>query len=333
MAHELRLPTPKIVPTTFLSLAEMRVRASAEPKGWLLENIIPAAGVTLLVAPAYAGKSRWLAAVSVAVATGQPFCGRTTKQGRVLWLYLEHRITDLVENLDGAMRGLGVTADPDIGLMDLPRGFDLESTAQLAPIVALIEQSNPILVIVDSLRRAGSHEENDSDDVKAVCARLDRMAGNRLAVVGIQHSGLDGYRPRGSGDWEAGTDSCINLRPDFKKPDRLTVKTRHHSAGPDTLLLTVNHSKDPARLVYAARQPVRLAGSSEGNTPLENAIVALVREFPGQSTKALGALLRKKKIQHANGSVSPSCARLVERGVLRTEDGQRGATLHFLDAV
>ena len=66
----------------------------AEPEEahrWLLDGILPTAGLSLLVSKPKVGKSTWARCLAVAVARGDEFMGRATVKGPVLYLALEEK--------------------------------------------------------------------------------------------------------------------------------------------------------------------------------------------------------------------------------------------------
>ena len=62
-----------------------------EPVRWLVEDVMPAGGSSLLVAPPKAGKTTAARCLAVAVARGLSWLGRECDRGPVLYLALEER--------------------------------------------------------------------------------------------------------------------------------------------------------------------------------------------------------------------------------------------------
>ena len=89
-------------PLTLLPLSGLASLAESEASGWLLEGIIPAAGTSLVVGRAFAGKTRFLCGLTMAMVTGQSLAGRAVKKGGVIWAYLEHSHPDHVGHLTDA---------------------------------------------------------------------------------------------------------------------------------------------------------------------------------------------------------------------------------------
>ncbi len=93
------VPRPEIVSvapkTSSLSLAELFDEPPEEVE-WLVDGLIPCAGITLLSAKAKTGKSVLARTLALAIARGKRFLGRATQAGTVLWVALEERKEQVV---------------------------------------------------------------------------------------------------------------------------------------------------------------------------------------------------------------------------------------------
>ncbi|HEU4370948.1 MAG TPA: AAA family ATPase [Methylomirabilota bacterium] len=76
---------------------------------WLVHGLLPLGTLALLAAYPKVGKSTLATQLAVAVVQGQPFLGRPTRQGGVLYVVAEERKDDVIRRL----RDFGWTdADP-----------------------------------------------------------------------------------------------------------------------------------------------------------------------------------------------------------------------------
>ncbi|MDR7433465.1 MAG: AAA family ATPase [Armatimonadota bacterium] len=125
-----------------LTAAELLVQAE-EDTPWLVEGLLPAGGMSVLVAKPKVGKSTLARALAVAVAQGRGFLGRKVRQGPVLLLSLEERPGDVRRHL----RQLGLKPEDPLLV-----AFDL-GPKQLDQLRAWVEQHRPVLVVVDPLIR------------------------------------------------------------------------------------------------------------------------------------------------------------------------------------
>lgn len=246
--------------------AAFRQLAEQEPDGWLLDHIFPRAGPCLLVGRPTAGKSRFLSALSVCVASGTPLAGRRVESGPVVWIYLEHMRRTLVNGLDAAAAGLEIAAwdQLPIRFVHVPGDVWTPSDDMLARTIAAIDAAGAALVVVDSLRRAGTHRENASEEVAGTMRWLAALSsGNRRTVVGIHHTTKDGRSVRGSEEFEAAADSTVFLsraKDDDSVPTE--VFARHHGAAPVDWTLRVEHSDSLLRYIPAKTE------ADQGNRPL-----------------------------------------------------------------
>lgn len=117
-------PTPAEIPEQvdgipFVGMLEAMAMPET-PIQWVADGLINAGGLTILVGPYKGGKSTLLRILCGCVATGHPFLGRDTKQGRVGYCGLEERFDDLMRHFrtvfadtDEAMQNLAMVSAGD----------------------------------------------------------------------------------------------------------------------------------------------------------------------------------------------------------------------------
>ncbi|MDR7400554.1 MAG: AAA family ATPase [Armatimonadota bacterium] len=127
-----------------LTAADLLSQPDDESTTWLVDGLLPAGGLSVLVAKPKTGKSTLARALAVAVAQGREFLGRKVRQGPVLLLALEERPADVRRHL----RQLGLRADDPLLV-----AFEL-GPGQLEQLRAWAAQHKPVLVEVDPLVRA-----------------------------------------------------------------------------------------------------------------------------------------------------------------------------------
>jgi hypothetical protein len=84
----------------FVSLNELEVLSKQNPTTYLVEGFLPADEVHVAVGDSGLGKTPWAYQLGLCVATGKPFLGYRTHQGRVLYLDLENGRDDVKEIAD-----------------------------------------------------------------------------------------------------------------------------------------------------------------------------------------------------------------------------------------
>lgn len=139
----------------------------AEPDeqiAWVVEGLLPAGGLSALVAKSKVGKSTLARCIALAVARGEPFLDRATTKGAVLYLALEESRRQVKAHFEV----LGAT-DAD----------KIHVYAGRAPVEALLElraavsEYRPTLVVIDTLFRLT--RVKDANDYAQVITALDPL--------------------------------------------------------------------------------------------------------------------------------------------------------------
>jgi 5S rRNA maturation endonuclease (ribonuclease M5) len=161
---------------------------------WLAWPLIPTARTVSLYAPAKAGKSTILLSVITAACTGQqPLNNQHTPQQPVTILYLDYEMStaDLYERLTSLGYGPGHDLTrlhyallPSLPPLDTPEGGN--------HLLQLAQQLQVDAVVVDTIGRAVTGEENSADTIRAFyrhTAQQLKQAG--ISVLRTDHSGKD----------------------------------------------------------------------------------------------------------------------------------------------
>ena len=143
-----------------------------EPVRWLVEDVMPAGGSSLVVAPPKAGKTTAARCLAVAVARGLSWLGRECDRGPVLYLALEERRDEVKRHF----AKLGARPDDQIRVYVQPAPRD-----GLGALRGAVLAFKPVLVIVDPALSAapvrGRQRLCRSDE--RARARGGARAGNR----------------------------------------------------------------------------------------------------------------------------------------------------------
>ena len=115
-----------------------------EAEAWVVHGLLAASGVSMLISKPKVGKTITAQNLALAVARGEPFLGRATRQGPVVYLALENR-RRLVRKHFAAMGG----RDDDLVYFHIAR-TPQDASAWLKWAV---ETYKPVLVIIDTLQR------------------------------------------------------------------------------------------------------------------------------------------------------------------------------------
>ena len=176
---------------------------------WIVPNLLPV-GLTLLGGRPKTGKS-WLALQATgAIGSGGMFLGYRVERGKCLYLALE----DSLRRLQGRMRLQNWPADADVDFM-IGAGaspiLPLNRNGNAAALARLIAERGYRLVIIDTLSRALSGDQNDVRDMTTALGPLQEAAhAQNCAIVLIDHH-AKGAANLYAGDSETAPDPVLSI--------------------------------------------------------------------------------------------------------------------------
>jgi hypothetical protein len=164
-----------------LTSASDFIREPEEETRWLVDGMFPSGGVSLLAAKPKVGKSTLARQLAVCVARGEPFLGRETSKGPVVYLALEEKRSEVRAHF----RAMGVS-DEEI---HIHVGSAPENA--VADLRNVVERIHPVLVIVDPLFRMTRVKDTSAyAEVLAALEPLLSLARDTGAhVLAVHHSG------------------------------------------------------------------------------------------------------------------------------------------------
>ncbi len=158
-----------------------------EEHRWLVDGILPTAGLSLLAGKPKAGKSTIARTLALAVAQGKPWLEKfMTSQGPVIYLALEEKRQELRRHF----RAMGATGDEPIKVF-----VSLAPTDGLSQLRAEVDKTKPALVIVDPLLRFTRIE--DANDYAVVSKAFEPLLGlardTGSHVLALHHIGKNDH--------------------------------------------------------------------------------------------------------------------------------------------
>lgn len=181
---------------------------------YLVDRLVPEAGITILSGSPGVFKTYNLLQIAMCLANGEPYLGRfATQQTNVLIIDKENGDFLLTKRL------FELGADPELPIFFTENmQFELTDDSVTEMVEKCIELDIK-LVIIDSLIRVHSSEENSSKEMSQVFNRLRRFTEAGIAVLVTQHhrkQGANGFGNmremiRGSSDIPAASDSNISI--------------------------------------------------------------------------------------------------------------------------
>lgn len=161
----------------FVSLGDL-LNEPEELISWVVEDLLPAGGLSIVVAKPKVGKSTFVRQLALAVARGESFLDRNTVKGRVLYVALEEKRSEV--RIHFKLLGADGTEDLGVHVGSAP----LEANRWLEEE---IKKQLPILIIIDTLFRFV--RVGDVSDYAKITTALDpllnlsREYGTHLMVL------------------------------------------------------------------------------------------------------------------------------------------------------
>lgn len=193
---------------------------------WTAEPIVPAGRIVAVHARAKVGKSLLLLDIAAAAATGASILGQPARDPvDVVYVDLEMSEDDLRER----MEDLGYGPESDLGRLHYYRGGGLppmDSPLGGDVIAAICEKWSARLLVVDTMARAVSGKENESDTYRNFHAHTGlKLRALGVSAVLVDNTGKDPLRgARGSSAKEDGVDVVFAIS---QPGEVLTLKCTH----------------------------------------------------------------------------------------------------------
>src|SRR5262249_36239393 len=112
LAEKAPISRPHSQGLELLSLREI-LAAPEDPIRWLVADLLPQGGLSVLAGKPKAGKSTLARALALSVAQGKPFLGRSVAQGGVVYLALEEKRGEVKRHFET----MGAKSDDPISLL------------------------------------------------------------------------------------------------------------------------------------------------------------------------------------------------------------------------
>ena len=207
---------------------------------WLVDGMMFCGDLGLSYGASQSGKSFLSVDMGLAIARGEPFLGKRTKKGAVLYQAGEGGL-GLISRLKAYRQYHGLAAK-DLPFVLLPSRVDLyahdgDADAFLSEILAFKAWlTEPLaLVVIDTFATASpGANENASEDVSRVlrnAQRIQEEAG--CAVLLVHHKNASGEKPRGHTSLYANADTALEVSRDPENPTERTLHVAKVKDGED----------------------------------------------------------------------------------------------------
>lgn len=249
---------------------------------WLWDSIIPEGILFLIAAHPKTGKSSLLSQLAVAVAKGEEFLGRKTKQTGVLILALEEPAQSVRERFEI----LGVNETDPIFLHDMNNGSLSHSPETIRDLRQCIVTNGIGLVIIDTVGHFWNLEsENSNAEVLRAIKPLVSLAHETNCSIGLVHhtnkQGDAEFRNiRGASSIFGSVDQALLLEQTRGGGDSqraLKVDGRYNFYSPDKMIIN-----------FVNRKYEYLGTKKEiKQEELRESVLALISEFHGITIKEI----------------------------------------------
>jgi hypothetical protein len=182
-----------------------------EDPEYLVDDVIPQAGLVVVFGESGSGKSFFMIDVSAAIAAGRRWRDKAVKQGTVAYI--------CAEGAGGFKRRLRAYAEHhDIDLAHLPIEVlgdtpNLMETTDVRDLVAALKLVKPSVIVVDTFAQSFVGNENSGEDMGRAlkhCRVLHKTTG--APVILVHHSGKDASKgARGWSGLRAAADAEIEI--------------------------------------------------------------------------------------------------------------------------
>jgi archaellum biogenesis ATPase FlaH len=183
---------------------------------WVVQDLIALGTITALTGDSNSYKTFLTQSMAASVVSGGLFLGHfPTTKGKVLVIDEENYRRQVKERYEA----LGISATSDILFLS-QKGIRIDNEMHIRSLRELIDKEKPVLVVLDSLVRLHSGEENSATEIAKAFAGMRKLADNDRAILVIHHHSKpqQGFRKRkashsirGSSDILAAVDSHLAI--------------------------------------------------------------------------------------------------------------------------
>ena len=303
-------PDPESDPESELLDAATLLDMEIPPLEFVVGDLLPVGGTSLLSGAPKSGKTTLCAELAVSVANGGEWLGRKCEGASVAVLALEEHLAGYRDR----MLLLGMSrSDPIYSHVGaVPDG---DAAERLGWVTGILDRYRPGLMIIDTMaklvRPAGGdfNEYGAAGDALAPFAELARARGVHLALVHHARKGGGdfGEQALGSTAWAGGVDTIIDLRRDLKTGARFVETQNRYGTAIEATAVEFHAESGRSRLAGHTR-------AAERGARIEQAIIDWLGGQPEGAT--LTAIRRAEPITGSNDAIGAAVRRLVQSGML-----------------
>ena len=304
---------------------------------WIIEQLVPEEGIVILAGASGSFKTWLIMEMALAIAEGRDFLDVfKTVQSKVLIIDEENGKRLYNE------RFKSITSLSEAPIFLSSMGGFIVNDDNVKNVIEFCKKEQIRLVIIDSMTRVNTGDENSSKDTTKFFTSLRGFTKQSISVVLIHHNrkpGVTGYDAstdmRGSSDIKAAVDVQLAVR---RQGTSMAIELRQAKC-------RYNQEMSPIKLVFEKNEDTGLVGfryvgalkengnenEKESLAELENVILDMVQKFPNTNKGAIAS-----SVANATGrgvsKVKAIISELVESGKLISTTGKHNASILSLSS-
>jgi len=293
---------------------------------WLVEKLIPLGMMGAITGESSSYKTFITQALAQAVATGELFLGHfPITKGKVL-------VVDEENNkriINGRFKAMDVVAHDNISFL-ARNGLQLDNPVHFATLQRVIAEIKPTLLVLDSLVRFHSKDENSATEMRTVMKKIGELAVKGCTVIFIHHHKKEqGFgKNSGSGSVRGSTDifNALDYHIGIKRTgNTMQIKQHKLRVEPEMEPFNVELKLEDEKVAFAYEGVDTTRQDMVDETKV--IILHMLKEADGE------AVGRKDLVTTSNMPqkiCTDALKELVEKELIRKQKGERNAHEYVL---
>ena len=156
----------------------------ADETAWIIDKYLPERAIVFFGGKRSSYKT-WLAlSMAISISSGTKFLGFDTIKSQVLFVDEENGTLELRDRVEAIKKGLDLNEDLDIAYLSFA-GMKIENNLWREALEQFLERHKTKVVIVDSIRRILSCDENDATNMNSVFTEIIRPITEKYGITWI----------------------------------------------------------------------------------------------------------------------------------------------------
>lgn len=217
-----------------------------EDEEWIVEPLLPARRLVALFSAPKVGKSLLMLEIAAAVARGTEVLGATPdRPRRVLYVDFENDPRGDIRTRLKAM-GLGPQDLDNLKYLSYPTLAKLDTATGAAELLAIVEEYECEVVVIDTISRAVGGEENENDTWLAFYRNTGlTLKQAKVACIRLDHTGKDHDKGMRGGSAKYGDVDAVWKLSRVDDGDTYKLECTDHRMPIDEPTLVIHRDQEP----------------------------------------------------------------------------------------